>query len=68
MLATPREALLIGTPAALPMLLIHRLSRDTGGRPLGRPLRRAALAVTLMAATLLVLLGVSRIRTKATYR
>ncbi|WJY38460.1 ABC transporter permease subunit [Streptomyces sp. P9-2B-2] len=28
----------------------------------------AALAVTLMAATLLVLLGVSRIRTKATYR
>ncbi|BDM67016.1 GntR family transcriptional regulator [Streptomyces nigrescens] len=35
-LATPREALLIGTPGALPMLLIHRLSRDTGGRPLER--------------------------------
>ncbi|WP_407547772.1 GntR family transcriptional regulator [Streptomyces sp. Pv4-95] len=35
-LATPREALLIGTPAALPMLLIHRLSRDTRGRPLER--------------------------------
>ncbi|MEJ8648267.1 GntR family transcriptional regulator [Streptomyces sp. MS1.AVA.3] len=35
-LATPREALLIGTPGALPMLLIHRLSRDTDGRPLER--------------------------------
>ncbi|SCF70147.1 GntR family transcriptional regulator, partial [Streptomyces sp. Ncost-T6T-2b] len=35
-LATPREALLIGTPPALPMLLIHRLSRDTDGRPLER--------------------------------
>ncbi|MGX1854121.1 GntR family transcriptional regulator [Streptomyces sp. NPDC055299] len=35
-LATPREALLIGTPGALPMLLIHRLSRDTAGRPLER--------------------------------
>ncbi|MEV0091781.1 GntR family transcriptional regulator [Streptomyces sp. NPDC050738] len=35
-LATPREALLIGTPPALPMLLIHRLSRDTGGLPLER--------------------------------
>ncbi|MEU5898510.1 GntR family transcriptional regulator [Streptomyces venezuelae] len=35
-LATPREALLIGTPPALPMLLIHRLSRDTSGRPLER--------------------------------
>ncbi|MFB9392205.1 GntR family transcriptional regulator [Streptomyces coeruleoprunus] len=35
-LATPREALLIGTPPALPMLLLHRLSRDTGGRPLER--------------------------------
>lgn len=35
-LATPREALLIGTPPALPMLLLHRLSRDTGGRPVGR--------------------------------
>ncbi|MGQ4482816.1 GntR family transcriptional regulator [Streptomyces sp. SAS_276] len=35
-LATPREALLIGTPPALPMLLIHRVSRDTEGRPLER--------------------------------
>ncbi|MFT2020061.1 GntR family transcriptional regulator [Streptomyces sp. 796.1] len=35
-LATPREALLIGTPPALPMLLIHRLSRDTARRPLER--------------------------------
>ncbi|MFH8409491.1 GntR family transcriptional regulator [Streptomyces sp. NPDC018019] len=35
-LATPREALLIGTPGALPMLLIHRLSRDTRGLPLER--------------------------------
>ncbi|WP_030614241.1 GntR family transcriptional regulator [Streptomyces sclerotialus] len=35
-LATPREALLIGTPGALPMLLIHRISRDVGGRPLER--------------------------------
>ncbi|MDJ0461087.1 GntR family transcriptional regulator [Streptomyces sp. H27-C3] len=35
-LATPREALLIGTPPALPMLLIHRLSRDLAGRPLER--------------------------------
>jgi GntR family transcriptional regulator len=35
-LATPREALLIGTPPALPMLLIHRVSRDTKGRPLER--------------------------------
>ncbi|MFH8979518.1 GntR family transcriptional regulator [Streptomyces varsoviensis] len=35
-LATPREALLIGTPPALPMLLIHRMSRDTDGRPLER--------------------------------
>ncbi|MCH0540449.1 GntR family transcriptional regulator [Streptomyces sp. MUM 203J] len=35
-LATPREALLIGTPPALPMLLLHRLSRDTGRRPLER--------------------------------
>ncbi|MET9553757.1 GntR family transcriptional regulator [Streptomyces sp. NPDC006645] len=35
-LATPREALLIGTPPALPMLLMHRLSRDTDGRPLER--------------------------------
>ncbi|QGV82789.1 GntR family transcriptional regulator [Streptomyces ficellus] len=35
-LATPREALLIGTPPALPMLLLHRVSRDTEGRPLER--------------------------------
>jgi GntR family transcriptional regulator len=35
-LATPREALLIGTPPALPMLLIHRVSRDTSGAPLER--------------------------------
>ena len=35
-LATPREALLIGTPPALPMLLIHRVSRDSAGRPLER--------------------------------
>ncbi|GGQ21936.1 GntR family transcriptional regulator [Streptomyces roseolilacinus] len=35
-LATPREALLVGTPPALPMLLLHRLSRDTEGRPLER--------------------------------
>ncbi|MEV8097196.1 GntR family transcriptional regulator [Kitasatospora sp. NPDC085879] len=33
-LATPREALLIGTPPALPMLLLHRRSRDTAGAPL----------------------------------
>ncbi len=35
-LATPREALLIGTPPALPMLLMHRVSRDTGGQRLER--------------------------------
>lgn len=35
-LATPREALLIGTPPALPMLLIHRVSRDMAGKPLER--------------------------------
>ncbi|MFF0743138.1 GntR family transcriptional regulator [Streptomyces sp. NPDC004111] len=35
-LATPREALLIGTPPALPMLLMHRWSRDMAGRPLER--------------------------------
>lgn len=35
-LATPREALLIGTPPALPMLLIHRASRDEHGVPLER--------------------------------
>ncbi|MGW4378742.1 GntR family transcriptional regulator [Kitasatospora sp. NPDC004531] len=33
-LATPREALLIGTPPALPMLLLHRHSHDHAGRPL----------------------------------
>ncbi|MFE9254760.1 GntR family transcriptional regulator [Streptomyces sp. NPDC006879] len=35
-LATPREALLIGTPPALPMLLIQRVSRDQRGVPLER--------------------------------
>ncbi|MEU6220254.1 GntR family transcriptional regulator [Streptomyces sp. NPDC047022] len=35
-LAAPREALLIGTPPALPMLLIHRFSRDAEGQPLER--------------------------------
>ncbi|SHK93308.1 GntR family transcriptional regulator [Actinacidiphila paucisporea] len=35
-LATPREALLIGTPPALPMLLLHRSSRDANGEPLER--------------------------------
>ncbi|ASY36314.1 MULTISPECIES: GntR family transcriptional regulator [Streptomyces] len=35
-LASPREALLIGTPPALPMLLLHRVSRDTAGRRLER--------------------------------
>lgn len=35
-LATPREALLVGTPPALPMLLIHRASRDAAGKPLER--------------------------------
>ncbi|RII19702.1 HTH-type transcriptional repressor PhnF [Streptomyces sp. YIM 130001] len=35
-LATPREALLIGTPPALPMILLHRLSRDADGRRLER--------------------------------
>ncbi|OII64219.1 GntR family transcriptional regulator [Streptomyces sp. CC53] len=35
-LATPREALLVGTPPALPMLLLHRLSRDAAGWPLER--------------------------------
>ncbi|MFJ5924572.1 GntR family transcriptional regulator [Kitasatospora sp. NPDC092948] len=33
-LATPREALLIGAPPALPMLLLHRHSHDGAGRPL----------------------------------
>ncbi|RFU85999.1 GntR family transcriptional regulator [Streptomyces triticagri] len=35
-LATPREALLIGTPPALPMILLHRVSRDGEGRRLER--------------------------------
>lgn len=35
-LATPREALLIGTPPALPMLLMHRVSYDTAGLALER--------------------------------
>ncbi|OKI31123.1 GntR family transcriptional regulator [Streptomyces sp. CB03911] len=35
-LATPREALLIGTPPALPMLLLHRLTRDKEGLPVER--------------------------------
>ncbi|OON80660.1 GntR family transcriptional regulator [Streptomyces tsukubensis] len=35
-LAAPREALLIGTSPALPMLLIHRFSRDSEGLPLER--------------------------------
>lgn len=35
-LATPREALLIGTNPALPMLLLHRVSYDTDDRPVER--------------------------------
>jgi GntR family transcriptional regulator len=35
-LATPREALLVGTPPALPMLLLNRVSRDTADRPVER--------------------------------
>lgn len=35
-LATPREALLVGTPPALPMLLLHRVSYDQEGRPIER--------------------------------
>ncbi len=35
-LATPREALLVGTPPALPMLLLHRRSWDAQGRPFER--------------------------------
>nr|WP_205627661.1 GntR family transcriptional regulator [Streptomyces pathocidini] len=35
-LATPREALLIGTNPALPMLLVHRVSYDTEGGPVER--------------------------------
>ncbi|HEY4021262.1 MAG TPA: GntR family transcriptional regulator [Pseudonocardiaceae bacterium] len=35
-LATPREALLVGTNPALPMLLLHRVSYDPDGRPIER--------------------------------
>ncbi|PSL56321.1 GntR family transcriptional regulator [Saccharothrix carnea] len=35
-LATPREALLIGTNPALPMLLLHRVSHDNVGEPIER--------------------------------
>ncbi|CCH29065.1 GntR family transcriptional regulator [Actinosynnema sp. NPDC047251] len=35
-LATPREALLIGTNPALPMLLLHRISYDDDGVPIER--------------------------------
>ena len=35
-LATPREALLIGTNPALPMLLMHRVSRAPDGSPIER--------------------------------
>jgi GntR family transcriptional regulator len=35
-LATPREALLIGTNPALPMLLLHRVTHDVDGRPVER--------------------------------
>ena len=35
-LATPREALLIGTNPALPMLLLHRVSYDADGRAIER--------------------------------
>ncbi|MFD1146272.1 GntR family transcriptional regulator [Saccharothrix hoggarensis] len=35
-LATPREALLIGTNPALPMLLLHRVSHDNVGEPVER--------------------------------
>lgn len=35
-LATPREALLIGTNPAQPMLLLHRVSHDNDGEPVER--------------------------------
>jgi GntR family transcriptional regulator len=35
-LASPREAGLLGTNPALPMLLLNRVSRDVGGRPIER--------------------------------
>ncbi len=36
MLASPREAALLGTHPALPMLLLNRISRDPDGRPIER--------------------------------
>ncbi len=35
-LATPREALLVGTPPGLPMLLLHRVSWEPDGTPFER--------------------------------
>ncbi|GDY30296.1 hypothetical protein GTS_19290 [Gandjariella thermophila] len=35
-LATPREAMLIGTNPAMPMLLLHRVAYDVEGRPVER--------------------------------
>lgn len=35
-LATPREALLIGTGPSLPMMLLHRVSQDADGVPIER--------------------------------
>ncbi|MDR7302601.1 GntR family transcriptional regulator [Haloactinomyces albus] len=35
-LATPREALLIGTNPSVPMILLHRLSWDSDGKPIER--------------------------------
>lgn len=35
-LATPREALLIGTGPSLPMMLMHRVSQDAAGVPIER--------------------------------
>lgn len=35
-LASPREAALLGTNPALPMLLLNRISRDAAGRPIER--------------------------------
>ena len=49
---------------ALPAGLDAAAGADLRGHRPGRPVHRAALAVVLMAATLLVLLGVSRIRTQ----
>jgi len=47
-LATPREALLIGTSPALPMLLMNRVSRDDAGRPIERV--RGSIAATASAS------------------